>query len=210
MPDGTQFYRPESSGSASVDAVVPRSAARIHPTASCRPSSDRSSVTGHRSDSRPSVRPVALAAQPLDPEYTSSGVAVGRRPGGAEAVNRGLIVAGFFDVGVASRFSWSDRPQASALLVASGDPDRCFDAAIVGDYERVFGTAAEFRELVLLFESRGVQVWMPEAGGLVSADDADFPALLTVLQSVVYSSAVRAVRAGRRRLGGQVGRRALP
>jgi hypothetical protein len=67
---------------------------------------------------------------------------------------RGVIVAGFFDVGVTARVSWSDRPRASALLVASGDQGRRFDAVVVGDYERAFGTVAEFRELARTAGSR--------------------------------------------------------
>ncbi|WP_143532312.1 recombinase family protein [Saccharothrix sp. ALI-22-I] len=123
---------------------------------------------------------------------------------------RGVIVAGFFDVGVTARVSWSDRPRASVLLAASGVPGRGFDAVVVGDYERAFGSVAEFKELVLLFEDRGVPVWMPEAGGLVSVNGPDFAALLTVLQSVVHSPAVRGVGAGRRRLGRQGGGRVRP
>jgi hypothetical protein len=121
-----------------------------------------------------------------------------------------VIVAGFFDVAATSRVSWSDRLRASALLAASGDPGRGFGAVVVGDYERAFGTVAEFRELVLLFEDCGVQVWMPEAGGLVSVECPDFPALLTVLQAVVHSSAVRGAGTGRRRPGGEGGRRVRP
>ncbi|WP_433261512.1 hypothetical protein ACQPZF_27030 [Actinosynnema sp. CS-041913] len=145
-----------------------------------------------------------------DPEGPEVSEAWQREMAEHTIADQGVIVAGFFDVGVTSRVSWSDRPRASALLVASGDPDRGFDAVVVGDYERAFGTVAEFRELVLLFEGRGVQVWMPEAGGLVSVDGPDFPALLTMLQPVVPSSTVREVRAGRRRPGGQAGRRARP
>ncbi|ONI91573.1 hypothetical protein ALI22I_08110 [Saccharothrix sp. ALI-22-I] len=90
------------------------------------------------------------------------------------------------------------------------ESDRGFDAVVVGDYERAFGTVAEFKELVLLFGDRGVQVWMPEAGGLVSVDSPDFPALLTVLQSIVHSPAAEEGGAGRRRPGGQGEHRVQP
>jgi site-specific DNA recombinase len=92
---------------------------------------------------------------------------------------------------VTARVSWFDRPRASALRATLDDPDRGFDAV------------AQFRKMALLFEGRGVQVWMPEAGGLVPVDSPGFPALLTELQSVVHSSAVRGVGPGRRRPGGQ-------
>src|SRR5690242_15640635 len=48
----------------------------------------------------------------------------------------GSIVAEFFDAGCSRRRSWHDRPQAAVLLAALADPDRGFDAVVVGEYER--------------------------------------------------------------------------
>ncbi|GAA0259296.1 hypothetical protein GCM10010492_70330 [Saccharothrix mutabilis subsp. mutabilis] len=123
---------------------------------------------------------------------------------------KGVIVAGFFDIAVTARVSWFDRPQASALRVAFGDPDRGFDAVVVGDYERAFGAVAQFRETVSLSGRHGLRVWMPEAGGVIPVDGRGFPALLTVLQSVVHSPAAWGGEVGRRRVGGQGGRRVRP
>jgi hypothetical protein len=44
----------------------------------------------------------------------------------------GSVVVEFFDVGVSRRWSWLDRPEAAALLAAA-DPDRDFDAVVVGE-----------------------------------------------------------------------------
>jgi hypothetical protein len=51
---------------------------------------------------------------------------------------RGVIVAEFFDAGYSRRLPWADRPEAAALLAALADPDRKFDAIVVGEYERAF------------------------------------------------------------------------
>ena len=45
----------------------------------------------------------------------------------------GEIVAEFFDVGQSRSLPWSRRPESSRLLQALGDPDRGFDAVVIGD-----------------------------------------------------------------------------
>jgi hypothetical protein len=51
---------------------------------------------------------------------------------------RGVIVAEYFDV-CSRRLSWWERTAASALLEATADSDRPFDAVVVvGEYERAF------------------------------------------------------------------------
>ena len=44
----------------------------------------------------------------------------------------GRIVVSFFDADRSRRLPWRDRPQAAALLAAIADPDRGFDAVVVG------------------------------------------------------------------------------
>src|SRR5437868_12907897 len=44
------------------------------------------------------------------------------------------------------------------------DPDRGFDAIVVGEYERAF-YGNQFALMAPLFEHYGVQLWMPETGG---------------------------------------------
>ncbi|WP_143091957.1 hypothetical protein [Lentzea albida] len=70
----------------------------------------------------------------------------------------GSVVAEFFDVGVSRRWSWLDRPEAAALLVAAADPDRDFDAVVVGEYERAFH-GDQFREVVA-----GLTRWVSRYG----------------------------------------------
>ena len=58
----------------------------------------------------------------------------------AEALVRGhgVIVAEFFDVGESRTVAWARRPQSAALVAQLTDPDRGWDAVVVGEYERAF------------------------------------------------------------------------
>jgi len=51
---------------------------------------------------------------------------------------RGRIVAEFFDVGQSRAVAWQRRPESGRLLEALEDPDRGFDAVVVGEPQRVF------------------------------------------------------------------------
>jgi site-specific DNA recombinase len=75
--------------------------------------------------------------------------------------------------------AWSRRcrpfsPQPSNTAEGSGgcagqrawDPDRGFDAIVVGEYERAF-YGNQFSLMAPLFEHYGVQLWMPEVGGRI-------------------------------------------
>jgi site-specific DNA recombinase len=89
-----------------------------------------------------------------------------RDQAGALVAGHGRIVAGFFDVGQSRVLPWARRPQAAALVAAMADPDRAFDAIVVGEYERAF-YGSQYALMAPLFEHYGVQLWMPEAGGMV-------------------------------------------
>jgi hypothetical protein len=79
----------------------------------------------------------------------------------------GWIVAEFFDVGWSRVLPWARRPQAAALLAALADPDRGFDAIVVGEYERAF-YGSQYTMMAPLLEHYGMQLWMPETGGRVN------------------------------------------
>jgi site-specific DNA recombinase len=79
---------------------------------------------------------------------------------------RGRIVAEYFDAGYSRVLPWQRRPQAAALLMAMSDPERGFDAVVIGEYERAF-YGGQYGWMAQLFEHYGIELWMPEAGGRV-------------------------------------------
>jgi DNA invertase Pin-like site-specific DNA recombinase len=100
----------------------------------------------------------------------------------AEALiaGEGQVVERFFDEGFSRHLGWELRPAAARLLAAVRDPGRGFDAVVVGSYERAFyGNQAS---LVLpVLEAHGVQLWLPEVGGPVTAGHDELVALLGIL-----------------------------
>jgi len=50
----------------------------------------------------------------------------------------GAIVAQFFDTGESRTLPWARRPQAAALVAQLADPDRGWDAVVIGENERAF------------------------------------------------------------------------
>jgi site-specific DNA recombinase len=62
---------------------------------------------------------------------------------------RGVIVAEFFDSGESRVLPWARRPQAAALVAQLADPDRGWDAIVVGEYERVDWHAEDHEQTML-------------------------------------------------------------
>jgi site-specific DNA recombinase len=85
---------------------------------------------------------------------------------GALVAGHGQIVAHFFDSGLSRTLAWARRPQAAALVAQLADPDREWDAVVIGEYERAF-YGAQYASMAPLFEHYGVQLWTPEAGGRI-------------------------------------------
>ena len=78
----------------------------------------------------------------------------------------GQIVAEFFDVGMSRSLPWKRRPQAARLLAALRDPQRGFDAVVIGEPQRAF-YGNQFGLTFPLFEHYGVALWVPEVGGAI-------------------------------------------
>ncbi len=72
-------------------------------------------------------------------------------------------MAEFFDVGQSRTLAWARRPQAAALVAALADPDRGWDAIVIGEYERAF-YGGQYASMAPLFEHYGIQLWTPEVG----------------------------------------------
>jgi site-specific DNA recombinase len=84
----------------------------------------------------------------------------------------GVIVAEFFDIGETRELPWVRRPQAAALVAQLADPERGWDAVVIGEYERAF-YGNQFASMAPLFEHYGIALWMPETGGPVDWHGAD-------------------------------------
>jgi len=78
----------------------------------------------------------------------------------------GVVVAEFFDAGESRTLPWARRPQAAALVAQLADPERGWDAIVIGEHERAF-YASQYASMAPLFEHYGVGLWMPEVGGRV-------------------------------------------
>jgi len=89
-----------------------------------------------------------------------------REQAGVLVAGHGTIVAEFFDSGHSRTLPWARRPQAAALVAALADPDRGWDAIVIGEYERAF-YGNQYASMAPLFEHYGVSLWMPEVGGRV-------------------------------------------
>jgi site-specific DNA recombinase len=93
---------------------------------------------------------------------------------------RGRVVVEFFDTDHSRRLSWPQRPQAAALLQSLADPDRGFDAVVVGEYERAF-CGDQVLTMLPVFVEHGVQLWLPEAHGPIDTAEPAHRALLMLL-----------------------------
>lgn len=102
-----------------------------------------------------------------------------------------MIVAEYFDAGCSRELSWYERPRPAALLAALPDPDRGFDAIVVGEYERAFATD-QLERMAPMLQRHGVQVWIPEAGGPVEVGSPMHRALVMVLGAQSQSEVLRA------------------
>ncbi len=121
---------------------------------------------------------------------------------------RGAIMGEFFDEGCSRRLSWWQRPAAAALLASITSGAREFDAVVVGEYERAF-CGEQFRSVMDLLRERGVELWLPEVGGPVEAEDPTHQALMMLLGAQSRREVVRArhrVLAAMRVQAGEQGR----
>jgi hypothetical protein len=111
----------------------------------------------------------------------------------------GRIVAEFFDAGQSRTLPWARHPEAAALVAAMADPERGFDAVVVGEYDRAF-CGGQYAQMVPLFEHYAVQLWTPEAGGPVDFQAAGHEMLMVAMglasnREITYSPARNSARA---------------
>ncbi|MBF6554859.1 MAG: recombinase family protein [Acidimicrobiales bacterium] len=78
----------------------------------------------------------------------------------------GELVAEFFDIGQSRSLPWKRRPEASRLLKAFSEPDRGFEAVVIGEPQRAF-YGNQFGLTFPVFVHYDVELWVPEVGGAV-------------------------------------------
>ncbi|GDY33278.1 recombinase family protein [Gandjariella thermophila] len=92
----------------------------------------------------------------------------------------GTVVAEFFDVGQSRSVPWERRTHARRLLDALKNPNRGWDAVVVGEGTRCwFGN--QFSLIAPRFAAYGVDLWVPELGGKFDARNPSHKMLMSVL-----------------------------
>jgi site-specific DNA recombinase len=81
----------------------------------------------------------------------------------------GVIVAEYFDVGLSRSLPWKRRPESTRLLDALANPDRGFDAVVIGEPARAF-YGDQFGQTFPVFDHYKVGQWVPEMGGPIDPD----------------------------------------
>ena len=76
----------------------------------------------------------------------------------------GIIVAEYFDIGQSRSLPWKRRPRAAQLLADLANPDRGFDAVVIGEPQRAF-YGNQYSLTMPVFTHYGVELWVPEVGG---------------------------------------------
>jgi site-specific DNA recombinase len=76
----------------------------------------------------------------------------------------GEIVVEFFDIDKSRSIPWARRPQASALLAQLKNPNRNFDAVVIGEPHRAF-YGNQYGLTYPVFEHFRIPLWVPEVGG---------------------------------------------
>ncbi|RRO20001.1 recombinase family protein [Saccharopolyspora rhizosphaerae] len=113
-----------------------------------------------------------------DPE-TSLGWQLGNASKFVEPLG-GTIAAEYFDIGQSRSVPWERRHEAQRLLAALKDPNRGWNAVVVGEGTRCwFGN--QFSLIAPKFAAYGVELWVPELGGKFDARNPSHKMLMNVL-----------------------------
>ena len=95
----------------------------------------------------------------------------------------GQIVAEFFDIDKSRSIPPQRRPEASRLLAALADPNRGFEAVVVGEPQRAF-YGNQFGNTFPIFAHYGVPLWVPEVGGPIDPDNEAHDLIMSVFGGV--------------------------
>jgi site-specific DNA recombinase len=95
----------------------------------------------------------------------------------------GVIVVEFFDIDKSRSIPPQRRPEAAKLLAALADPNRGFDAVVVGEPQRAF-YGNQFGNTFPLFEHYGVPLWVPEVGGPIDPNNEAHDMIMSTFGSL--------------------------
>lgn len=95
----------------------------------------------------------------------------------------GEIVEEFFDIDKSRSIQPQRRPEAARLLAALADPNRGFEAVVVGEPQRAF-YGNQFGNTFPLFAHYGVPLWVPEVGGPIDPDNEAHDLIMSVFGGV--------------------------
>jgi site-specific DNA recombinase len=102
----------------------------------------------------------------------------------------GVIVAEYFDIGHSRALPWHRRPRASQLLDALAQPDRGFQAVVIGEPQRAFYDN-QFSLTFPLFIHYGVPLWVPEVGGPIDPGSEAHDLAMTLFGSMSKGERMR-------------------
>ncbi|GAB2723206.1 recombinase family protein [Kitasatospora kifunensis] len=88
-----------------------------------------------------------------------------------------------FDIGHSRALPWKRRPRSTALLAALADPNRGFDAVVIGEPQRAF-YGNQFGNTFPFFTHYGVPLWVPEVGGAIDPDNEAHDMIMSVFGGV--------------------------
>ncbi len=91
----------------------------------------------------------------------------------------GQVVDEFFDVGQSRSIPWKRRPQAAALLEVLKNPERGFDAVVIGEPQRAF-YGNQYGLTFPVFAHYRVGLWVPEVGGAVDPESEAHDLVMSV------------------------------
>ncbi|MFI6042615.1 recombinase family protein [Nocardia sp. NPDC051321] len=104
----------------------------------------------------------------------------GWQSGNAQKFAPGSIVASYFDVGQSRSVPWHRRTQAAKLLADLKNPNRGWNAIVVGEGTRCwFGN--QFSLVAPRIQAHGVHIWVPELGGKYNAKNATHNMMMSML-----------------------------
>lgn len=95
----------------------------------------------------------------------------------------GQIVTEYFDIDKSRSIPPDRRPQASLLLAELANPDRGWDAVVVGEPQRAF-YGNQFGNTFPLFEHYGVPLWVPEVGGPIDPANEAHDVIMSTFGSI--------------------------